>query len=422
MVTYELSFSDQIMATFDTGLPLYTFRLKEEINVDALKEAVNEALLKHPLYRSRLVFEDGLYKYVHNELDPLISLAKWEDSLEYGTEKNNFYPWIIIAEEDMIHFTTAHSLSDGGGSSRFIKSVLISYLEKMGRVFPPDIDITIEDSQRTTELSGDKHLNFDNEAILVPKEKEVLDMSLDMYENDINKVSAYNISIKESDIKKLTKESQTTTFAALAAILAISYDKMLGLEAGIIKVEVPFDQRRFWNSITDHNFTFMTKLYYDIAKLRGKDINLVQTDFRSQLDIYMDSTNQINKFNQDYNMRKMLKENPALLCQMAKSVKDRMFAPKASIILTHLGNLRYPKELLSEILDFRLTGRLMPGSMMAAIGFLYKDTITLNMVQATKGDIYIEKLREMMDENNIPYVCEKIKPHGIIDLVVPRCI
>ena len=33
MVTYELSFSDQIMATFDTGLPLYTFRLKEEINV-----------------------------------------------------------------------------------------------------------------------------------------------------------------------------------------------------------------------------------------------------------------------------------------------------------------------------------------------------------------------------------------------------
>lgn len=422
MINYELSFSDQIMAAFDTGLPLYTFRLKEEINVDALKEAVDEALLKHPLYRSRLVFEDGLYKYVHNELDPLISLAKWEDSLEYGTEKNNFYPWIIIAEEDMIHFTTAHSLSDGGGSSRFIKSVLISYLEKMGRVFPPNIDITIEDAQRTTELSGDKHLDFDNEAIFVPKEKEVLDMSLDMYENDINKVSAYNISIKESDIQKLTKESQTTTFAALAAILAISYDKMLGLEDGIIKVEVPFDLRRFWNSITDHNFAFMTKLYYDIAKLRGKDINLVQTAFRSQLDIYMDSTNQINKFNQDYNMRMMLKENPALLSQMAKSVKDRMFAPKASIILTHLGNLRYPKELLSEILDFRLTGRLMPGSMMAAIGFLYKDTITLNMVQATKGDIYIEKLREMLDENNIPYVCQRIKPHGTIDLVAPRCI
>lgn len=422
MISYELSFSDQMMAAFDTGLPLYTFRLKEEINVDALKEAVDEALLKHPLYRSRLVFEDGLYKYVHNELDPLISFAKWDDSLEYGSEKNNYYPWIIIAEEDMIHFTTAHSLSDGGGSSRFIKSVLISYLEKMGRVFPPDIDITIEDAQRTTELSGDKHMDFDNEAMFVPKEKEILDMPLDMYENDINKVSAYNISIKESDIKKLAKESNTTTFAALAAILAISYDKMLGLDEGIIKVEVPFDQRGFWDSITDHNFAFMSKLYYDIAKLRGKSINLVQTAFRSQLDIYMDSTNQINKFNQEYKMRKMIEENPALLSQMAKGVKERMFAPKASIILTHVGNLSYPKELLSEILDFKLTGKLMPGSMMAAIGFLYKGTITLNMVQATKGDIYIEKLREMMDENNIPYVCEKIKPHGTIKLVAPRCI
>ena len=422
MITYELSFSDQMMAAFDTGLPIFTFRLKEEINLDALKEAVDEALLKHPLYRSRLVFEDGLYKYVHNELDPIISLAKWEDSLEYGTEKNNFYPWIIMAEEDMLHFTAAHSLSDGGGASRFLKSVLVSYLKKMGRVFSPDIDITIEDAQRTTELSGHKLIDFDNKAILAPKEKEALDMPLDMYENDINKVSAYNISIKESDIKKLSRESETTTFAALAAILAISYDKMIGLDEGIIKVEVPFDQRGFWNSITDHNFVFMTKLYYNIAKLRGKDLNLVQTAFRSQLDIYMDSTNQINKFNQDYNMRKMLKENPALLCQMAKSVKDRMFAPKASVILTHLGDLKYPKELLSEILDFRLTGKLKPGSMMAAIGFQYRDTITLNMVQATKGDIYIEKIREMMDENNIPYVCEKIKPHGIIDLVVPRCI
>lgn len=133
------------------------------------------ALLKHPLYRSRLVFEEGIYKFLYNELEPVITFAKWEDPIEYGTEKNNFYPWIVIPEGDKIHFTAAHSLSDGGGAALFIKSVLISYLEKMGRVFPPDIDITIDDAERTTELSGDKNIDFENEAMFVPKEREVID-------------------------------------------------------------------------------------------------------------------------------------------------------------------------------------------------------------------------------------------------------
>lgn len=73
-------------------------------------------------------------------------------------------------------------------------------------------------------------------------------------------------------------------------------------------------------------------------------------------------------------------------------------------------------------MDFRLSGGLIPGSMMAAVGFLHNDTITLNMLQATKGDIYIEKLREMMEEYNIPYACEKIVPHGKITFAAPKCI
>lgn len=419
MNSYELSFSDQIIAAFDTGLPLFSFRLKEKINEDILKEAVNEALLKHPLYRSRLIFEDGLYKYVDNALEPVIVHSKWDDPVKYGTEKNNYYPWVIIPGEYEINFTAAHSLSDGGGASRFIKSVLVSYLEKTGKQFSSGIDICIDDAERTTEISGEKHRDKDIEALFVPKERKVIDTSPDLYEDDINKLSAFDITIKQSDIKKLSSASETTAFAPLAAILAIAYDKMLDLPEGNIKIEVPFDLRRFWNSISDHNFVSMASLYYDIAKMRGKDINLVQTAFRSQLDIYMDSSNQIDKFNQEFEMKEMLKADPAMLEQMTKGLTDRLFQSKASIVLTYLGNLGYPEELLAEIEDFKLTNGLFPGSMMAAVGFAHNDKITLNMIQATKGNIYIDKLRETMDENNIPYLCEKIEPHGTVTFAVP---
>lgn len=420
---YDLSFSDQIIAAFDFGLPLFTFKLKKEINEEKLAEAVSEALLKHPLYKSRLVFEDGLYKYAHNDLKPVIFHRTWNEPIKYGVKENNFFPWIVMWEKNEIHFTAAHSLSDGGGASRFIKSVLVSYLEKAdGIKFSPNVDISVADAERTTELSSEKHLDESNQPMFVPKERDVIDTSPDIYENDISKISAYDISIKKSDIAHLAKESGTTTSAVLSSVLAIAYDKMLGVDEGNIKIEVPFDLRKFWNSVTDHNFDGMARLYYDIKKLKGKDFNLVQTAFRSQLDINMEISNQINNFNQEYKMKEMLKANPTMLEQMMKSLTDRLFLPKASIVLTHLGNLGYPQELLNEILDFKFTNRVFPGSMMAAVGFVHNEYVTLNMVQATKNDIYIDKIKETLEEHNIPYECEKIIPHGTVTFVAPQRI
>lgn len=419
MKKYEISFSDQVIAAFDTGLPLFSFRLKDDIDVNILKEAVCDALKLHPLYKSKLVFENGLYHYAFNELEPIIFHTKWSDKIEYGVASNNFYPWLVMYDKDEIHFTAAHSLSDGGGASRFMKSFLILYLKKRGVTFPENIDITIEDAERTFELSSEKHIDPNNKALSVPKEKEVLDTPTELYETDISKVSEYNVTVDVADIKAAASASETTSFAVLASMLAIAYEKMLAVNEGVIKVEVPFDLRRFWNSVTDHNFVNMAGLYYDVAKLKGKNIELVETAFRSQLDIYMDKTNQVERFNTEHQMLQMLQANPAMLEQMKKSVTDRLFLPKASIVLTHLGKLGFPDELLREIVDFKITNSIFAGYMMAAVGFICGEKLTLNMVQATKGDIYIEKLNETFAENGISCKCEKVEPHGAIVFKVP---
>ena len=50
---------------------------------------------------------------------------------------------------------------------------------------------------------------------------------------------------------------------------------------------------------------------------------------------------------------------------------------------------------------------------------IYNETITLNMIQATKEDIYIDKLKETLEEQGIAYEIKKVIPHGAISFARP---
>lgn len=403
-----LSLDGQVNASANNQFPYYIFKTKESLDVKTIAEAVNEAMELHPVFHKKIIKKKGLFYLTDNNLKVLVEETDLKTSIYYNNKNNNYYPWIITVHENQLIFTCAHAICDGSGAVSFLKDVLTIYFIKKGKLNKSCLVIPNKDELlRRIENSFDIEVDEKSLNPLEIKMKgKVEKLPKNCFESDINKIKRKRYLISKDILSEKAKETGTSTFAIVSAALSKALATTLKLEKGYVKIMLPVNLRRYFDSVTDLGFVKTLDLLYDVEKLKDRDVYYGATVFRTQLDVALDKDNLTYHLWKDKKTSNFMKKFPPFVSVAKLAFLDMLYSPKASIVYTHLTDLGINNELDELIEDFEIGGNNKLSPLMVVIASTYKGKVSLVFSNCIKDDILYKEFEKALSEYDINYDVE----------------
>lgn len=402
---YEMSGKESIYSIINFFTAYLTINLYEEIDEDALLSAVKVAIVYHPLFGMRIGFENGLFYFEENPDPPLVFRSD-NAPKKYGTLLNNHYPWMFVIEGKKLVFYTMHYVTDGLGMFNFCKTVLHIYFQLKGVVFSDGkTDFPDGAPEQTMENPIEKYADKNCVGVGTPK----FDLPVLLSHNVIQPGNAksWMLKIQFPEIRALAKQSETSVFSVISCILSRAMAKAYGIESGNIDVRVPVNFRGIFPSITDRNFVQGFSLCYMADRMNNMSDALVETAFRSQLDLWMEKGNLTEILNRDVETAERLKKDSGELQAILDF--EQTTEPRANILYTHITRPGFSDELMEHIAGMYLAANDIQDDYVNVFGTTVGTDICLTIQQCSADDCYTDALREVLDKRDIIYELDRLE-------------
>lgn len=402
---FELTARAQKHAFLGLELPFFVFELKEEVQPDILCEAARSAVSMHPLFGTSLVQDQFFYL----EEDPC-----WEQHPE-GTviAGGQGKPlWQLSYIENKVIYTGLHALTDGMGVLQFVTTVLHQYFSLRGVKFSKDADSDLPNNPTDTTvhpwtLCPDSPDSF----VGVPKFPASSPIANEYFSSEA-KHYLHLIEIPETEIRHFATQSETSVFSIIACLLARTVQETFQIEDGCISVRVPVDYRKAFNTNTDSNFSQGFSLCYRPQKMAHMPDELVETVFRSQLDLFTDRDNMIQTIHKDYRRMQDLKEGKVDFDSYYQHAEGAD-GPTAMILYTHLTRPGFSEELSSLINRFVLISNTKVPYSMHVGATSHNGIITLGINQHIVDEKFINTLKSKLTDKGIDFKIYDISSRNV---------
>lgn len=260
--------------------------LKESIQPDILKMAVEKALEEYEFFRVRL--KNGFFwNYLeYNPKKPIIEQEKEYPCKYIDPKGNNQYLFKVTYFDRKINIDIFHSLTDGNSGIMFFKEIIYNYIELSHKEeFKEELrnkrkfDLSIEDSYiKNYNKKSDGNKSSKKAYKLAGKKIK------------LGAISAIHEIIDLQELKKEAKSKEATITQYLTAVLIYSiykanYLKNKGKKP--IKVCIPVNLKKYFSSNTISNFfsyiTVETHMQKDNLDTFDKILTFVKKDFERKL-------------------------------------------------------------------------------------------------------------------------------------------
>ena len=249
--------------------------LKEKVNKEILKKAVDEALNRYSSFKVKMKAGFFWYYLEENNKEIIIEEEKDYPCKYIDPRKNNDYLFKITYFENKINIDIFHALTDGGSGVVFFREIIYLYLEFMHPdVFNKNdrllrkIDYNTEDSY-IKNYSKKAKGNASSKKAYILRGKKI----------KLGAISAIHEIIDADMLKEECKKYNATVTQYLTAVLIYSiykgnYEKLKSKSKKPIKVCIPVNLKKYFPSKTMSNFFSYITLAYNIEDENKKINNL----------------------------------------------------------------------------------------------------------------------------------------------------
>ena len=260
--------------------------LNEKIEPNILQEAVNQTLEKYQSFQVRM--KPGFFWYYleHNPKLPIVTEEEDYPCKYIEPRKNNNYLFKVTYFENKINIDIFHSLTDGNSGTTFFREIIYTYLELMYPEILNDEERQIRKIEYDTEDSYIK--NYDKKAKSNASTKKAY--VLKGKKMKLGAVSAIHEIIDLDSLKKESKKYDTTITQYLTAVLIYAiyeenYNKQKNKSKKPIKVCIPVNLKKYFQSKTISNFFSYITVEAQMQNLNTFDkiIEFVKKDFKEKL-------------------------------------------------------------------------------------------------------------------------------------------
>lgn len=250
-----------ISGPYTTSVYRIDVRLNEAVDPELLEKAVNTVLPSFPAFMVRL--RQGLFWYYfeHNFEKATVGEEKNPPTSRINADANNGYLFRFSYFNNKINLDVFHALSDGTGAMNFLIAVIGCYLRLCGKPIS-DFSGNIGRTQSYPAMQDSFAHYFS--SVEAEKTKRVKAYHIKGTPRPLGSVKVIHGILETDALKALAKGKNITITAYLAAVLAFSIlETMPGRRsAHPIRLSIPIDLRRFFESKTQRNF--FAFIYIDI--------------------------------------------------------------------------------------------------------------------------------------------------------------
>ena len=262
--------------------------LNEKIESNMLQEAVNQTLDKYQSFKVRMKSGFFWYYLEYNNKVPIVREESDYPCKYIDPKKNNNYLFKVTYFENKINIDIFHSLTDGNSGTTFFREIIYTYLELVYPEMLNDEERQIRKIEYDTEDSYMK--NYDKKAKSNASGKKAY--ALKGKKIKLGAISAIHEIINLDDLKKESKKYEATITQYMTAVLIYAiyqenYIKKQSKSKRPIKVCIPVNLKKYFQSRTMSNFFSYITLEAEIAKQNldkfDNIIDFVKRDFKKRL-------------------------------------------------------------------------------------------------------------------------------------------
>lgn len=260
--------------------------LKEKINPDTLKEAVDLVLINLPSFKVKLK-KGAFWYYFEDNNKPVVIEQENDYPCKYiDSETNNDYLFKVTYWENKINIDIFHSLTDGNSGIVFLREIVYTYIEL---VHKDDFNKNLRTERKVSNNTDDEYLkNYDKKSKRPDSGKKAYILKNKLLLLNGRGVIHVNINLEQLKNRAKDKGVTITQFLTTTLIYSIynsNYKKNNGKKP--IKICVPVDLRKYFKTEAANNFFSYITIQADMNQPKLQDfdglLHFVKQDFERLL-------------------------------------------------------------------------------------------------------------------------------------------
>ena len=336
----------------------YRYRLTEAISYDALIEATKDAVSSFPYFGLKPVIDKDGRLIMEENGGPMPVFKKDEKQRNLGSDDTYRYLFRVLYDDDEIDIEASHGIGDGRGIMAFSQTLIYYYLVHIGKSIDTEgmlytkadlSDKTITDHLLDRILEITPVDNAEETAvskIFCPTEKKV--MSGTPYTKRL--VLSWDFKKLMDKIKPLGASPLTFFHDLISSTMYEYYD----VKDATVVADVPVDVREKLGSRAQSNFTINISIPIEremTAKVQEERYKELKEKLNTKTTIEylaytMKGTAQFLSMIDQISLR-----DEAMLKMMESKASDPQ-EPMRSYLLSNIGLMKLPKDMMQYIKDF----------------------------------------------------------------------
>ena len=258
--------------------------LKEKVEPEILKQAVNEVLKYYASFKVKLKKGMFWYYYEENNKELIIEEENNYPCKYIDPNTNNDYLFKITYFNNKINLDIFHSLTDGNSGVYLLREIVYTYIEKK---YPEIFDEKIREARKIKYDTEDDYIkNYNKKLHGNSSSRKAYILKGKKLPLAATGVIHENINLKELKIVAKEKEVTVTQYLTATLIYAIytaNYIKYKGNRP--IKICIPVDLKKYFRSETINNFFSYITVETNMKQVNEFEniLKFVKGDFEKKL-------------------------------------------------------------------------------------------------------------------------------------------
>ncbi len=393
--------------------------MKDDIERKSLEYAVSTATKRYPYFKVRIVRDGESYTTVPNPL-PVTVFEGTEPPL-LGSEQTNFHIMAVGFSEKTVYLHITHVVTDGGGFSPFMKTLLYYYISSRYGVELDPTGINLADSPVFDDETSNPYPEekMRNAAPLYTLKKKDYFRLTDGGNVTDTDGRVFRFKVKEKDLIDFSFDHDGSPCALISVLMAKAIWSLHPLERKDIVGAVSFNLRPALENRHNYRLLCSAIMLRYASKLRNEPILHLCTCSRGMITVQSQPenvlyyTNEMQKWLESVNSLETLEE------------KKRICSEKAL------------KDSIDNTFSISYVGRLGLGVLEPYIESIYNITdgstyktafievssvngyFDISLIQGFSSDIYYKELLKKFSYIGIPYTEESISALNTAKLALP---
>jgi len=377
--------------------------LAEEINTAYMQTALEKAALRYPNFHSVLASTGKGLVYEFSEEKPVLQTGDQKRKL--GSSELHSFPYCVSCEGNMLKLSVHHSITDGYGTTEFVKTLLYYYLKECGKPVTADGEIRLlevpYDETAEDEMS---YLKYYDKSIKQEQPQlgavKLFALPVEYWdETGRYEFKRFKLSMSAKQVTGFARECSSSATGIINAVICKAFQTAYDLEGKLLINSLTSNFRRLLPSDSMHNFSGWFLTFYT-PEMQALPLAQTAAVMKGMID----------RNNTEQNALKVIAERSAKGLEQREMPLDEIFADKPDCmmekkavrqsmgsIITNVGPLGVTESMKPWIKDMELYIPALTAPVVFGVNAV-GDVLTLSVVQSFEDDALVRAFCQVCAE------------------------